>query len=76
MKTSFRVEDRLEGATNFKAWKIKLLLILEENDLLDYINQDIPESVEDEEKVKHKKKTKRDDDPQSDYSGGSLQISL
>jgi hypothetical protein len=56
MKTSFRVEDRLEGATNFRAWKIKLLLILEENDLLDYINQDIPEPVEDEEKVKHKKK--------------------
>jgi hypothetical protein len=66
----------LEGATNFRAWKIKLLLILEENDLLDYINQDIPEPVEDEEKVKHKKKTKCDDDPQSDYSGGSLQISL
>jgi len=56
MKTSFRVEDRLEGATNFRAWKIKLLIILEENDLLDYINQDIPELVEDKEKVKHKKK--------------------
>jgi intergrase/recombinase len=56
MKTSFRVEDRLEGATNFKAWKVKLLLILEENYLLDYINQDIPEPEEDEEKVKHKKK--------------------
>jgi hypothetical protein len=75
MKTSFRVEDRLEGATNFKAWKIKLLLILEENDLLDYINQDISEPIEDEEKVKHKK-TKHDDDPQKDHSGGSLQISL
>jgi hypothetical protein len=56
MKTSFRVEDRLETATNLRASKIKLLLILEENDLLDYINQDIHEQVEDEEKVKHKKK--------------------
>jgi hypothetical protein len=76
MKTSFIVEDRLKGATNLRAWQIKLLLILEENDLLDYINQGIPESVEDEEKVKHKKKTKCDDDPQSDYSRGYLQISL
>jgi hypothetical protein len=56
MKTRFKVEDRLEGSTNFRAWNIKLLLILEENDVLDYINLDIPESVEDEEKVKHKKK--------------------
>jgi hypothetical protein len=56
MKTSFRVEDRLEDATNFKAWNIKLILILEENDLQDYINQAILKPVEDEEKVKHKKK--------------------
>ena len=56
MKTVFRVEDRLEGATNFRAWNIKLLLILEENDLQDYINQAIPETIEDEEKVEHKKK--------------------
>jgi hypothetical protein len=56
MKTSFRVEDRLEGATKFKSWKTNILLILEENDLLDYINQDIPDPEEDEEKVKHMKK--------------------
>ena len=34
----------------------KILLILEENDLMDHINQDIPELEEDEEKVKHRKK--------------------
>jgi hypothetical protein len=56
MKTIFRVEDRLESATNFRAWNIKLLLFLEENDLLEYINQVIPEPVEDEDKVKKKKK--------------------
>jgi hypothetical protein len=56
MKTSFRVGDILEGATNFRAWKTKVLLILEENDLLDYINRDIHEPEEDEEKVKHREK--------------------
>jgi hypothetical protein len=38
MKTSFRVEERMEGATNFIEWKTNILLILEENDLLEYIN--------------------------------------
>jgi hypothetical protein len=56
MKRSFRVEDRLEGATNFRAWNTNILLILEENDILYYISEEIPELKEDEEKFKHRKK--------------------
>jgi hypothetical protein len=39
MITSMRVEDRLDGADNFRSWKHKILLILEENELLDHVNQ-------------------------------------
>jgi hypothetical protein len=39
MSTSMRVEDRLDGADNFRSWKKKVLLILEENDLSDYVKK-------------------------------------
>jgi len=56
MKTNFIVEDRLEGDTKFKSWKTNILLILEENDILYYINEEIPELEEDEDNFKHRKK--------------------
>jgi hypothetical protein len=34
---TIRVEDRLEGASIFRAWKAMILLLLEENDLKDYV---------------------------------------
>jgi hypothetical protein len=37
MVSTLRVEDRLDGATNFRAWKARLLFLLEENDLKDYV---------------------------------------
>ena len=37
MMSTFRVEDKFDGATNFQAWKARLLFILEENDLKDYV---------------------------------------
>jgi len=43
MVSTLRVEDRLEGATNFRAWKARILLLLEENDLKDYIEMVIPD---------------------------------
>ena len=39
MTTNLRVEDRLVGADNFRSWKHRILLILEENDLLDYVKE-------------------------------------
>jgi hypothetical protein len=33
MVGTLKVEDRLDGATNFRAWKVRILLLLEECDL-------------------------------------------
>jgi hypothetical protein len=43
MVSTLRMEDRLEGATNFWAWKVRILLLLEENDLKDYVEMVIPD---------------------------------
>jgi hypothetical protein len=39
MVGTVRVEDRLEGATNFQAWKARILLLLEEYDIKEYIEK-------------------------------------
>ena len=38
-----KVEDRLDGATNFISWKPRALLILEENDLFKFFNEKVTE---------------------------------
>ena len=43
-----KVEDHLDGATNF-SWKSRVL-ILEENDLLKIVNQKVPEPKAEEDK--------------------------
>jgi hypothetical protein len=35
--TSLIFEDRLDGAKNFLSWKVRVTLLLEENDLWDII---------------------------------------
>ena len=35
--TSLRFEDRLDGASNLLSWKVRLTLLLEENDLWDIV---------------------------------------
>ena len=44
-----KVEDRLEGASNFIPWNSRVLLLLEENDLLQCVNEKVlePEAKED-----------------------------
>ena len=54
MTTNLRVEDRLDGVDNFISWKHRILLILEENDLLHYVKEDTLEPKE-EAKAKYKK---------------------
>jgi hypothetical protein len=34
---TLKFEDRLEGTNNFCAWKARALLLLEENDLKEYV---------------------------------------
>ena len=45
-----KVEDRLDGTSNFKSWKSRVI-ILEENDLLKFVNENVPKPVEDVEKA-------------------------
>ena len=37
MATGLRVEDRLDGATNFGAWKERMIFLLQENELWDIV---------------------------------------
>ena len=50
-----QLEDKLGGGDNFRAWKCRISLILEENDLDQYINREVPEPGGDEAKATHKK---------------------
>jgi hypothetical protein len=56
MVGTLRVEDKLEGATNFQTWKARILLLLEENDLKDYIEMVILDPNDAQELAAHKKK--------------------
>ena len=49
-----QLEDKLRGADNFRAWKYRISLILEENDLDQYINEEFPDPEGDEAKDNHK----------------------
>ena len=57
LKTSHRtkLEDKLEGADNFQAWKYRISLVLEENELDTYINEEVPVPEGDDAKALHKK---------------------
>jgi hypothetical protein len=55
MATAMRVEDRMEGSGNFRSWKHRLQMILDENDLLEHVTMGVPEPEEEEKKMKHKK---------------------
>jgi len=43
MVVGLRVEDRLEGVSNFRSWKSRMHMLLNEHDLKDHILRDIPE---------------------------------
>jgi len=55
MVVGLKVEDRLEGISNFRSWKSKMLMLLNEQDLKDHVLKDIPEPEAAREKTKHKK---------------------
>jgi hypothetical protein len=56
MVSTLRVEDRLERATNFRVWKARILLLLEENDLQYYVEIVVPNPNDARELATHKKK--------------------
>ena len=58
MAPSTKLEDKLEGIENFRAWKYRIgFIILRENDLDKYIKNEVPEPEEDEAKEKHTRRT-------------------
>ena len=55
MTNSTKLDEKLQGAENFRAWKYRVMLILEEHDLEGYIKEEFQEPKGDEEKLKNKK---------------------
>jgi len=55
MTTSTKLDEKLEGVDDFRAWKYRVMLILEENDLVSFVEQDIEELEGYEAKAKYKK---------------------
>ena len=49
-----KLDEKLQGAENFRAWKYKIMLILEEHDLEGYIKDEVKEPEGEKEKAKHK----------------------
>ena len=43
MAPSTKLEDKLEGIKKFRAWKYRIGLILRENDLEEYIKDEVVE---------------------------------
>ena len=50
------IDEKLEGANKFRAWKYRISLFLEENELDSYIHEEVPVPEGDEAKALHKKK--------------------
>ena len=50
------LDENIEGANNFRAWKYRISLVLEENELDSYISEEVPVPEGDEAKALHKKK--------------------
>ena len=48
------LNEELKGNDNFWAWKYRISLVLEENELDSYINEEVPVPEGDEAKALHK----------------------
>ena len=55
MTTITKLDEKLEGAKNFRAWKYRIMLILQESDLDKLVKEEVVEPKEDEAKSKNKK---------------------
>ncbi|XP_057837498.2 uncharacterized protein LOC131047712 [Cryptomeria japonica] len=55
MVNGLKVEDKLDGAANYTSWKFRLPIVLEENDLLNYVKSVVDEPSDDSEKAQWRK---------------------
>ena len=51
-----KLDENIEGDDNFRAWKYRISLVLEENELDSYITEEVPVPEGDEAKALHKNK--------------------
>ena len=51
-----KLDEKFKGADKFQAWKYRISLVLEENELDSYIHEEVPVPEVDEEKALHKNK--------------------
>ena len=51
-----KLDEKLKGANNFQAWNYRISMVLEENELDSYINEEVLVPEGDEAKALHKKK--------------------
>jgi hypothetical protein len=55
MTTKTKIDEKLDGADNFGAWKYIVTLLLEEHELDKFIIEEVQEPQGDEAKAKYKK---------------------
>jgi len=46
MTKNTKLDEKLEGAENFRAWKYIIMLILQENDLDQFVKEEVKEPEE------------------------------
>ena len=59
MSASTKIVDKLEGVEKFRAWKYRIGIILEENDLEIFVKEEVSEPTDAAKKEKHQKDTIR-----------------
>ena len=57
MSARTNLVDKIEGMEKFHAWKYRIGLILEENELARFIKEDVLEPADAADKAKHQKDT-------------------
>ena len=50
------MEDRLDGASNYNSWKPRVLMALEEHDILNFVEEDVPKPEDNSQTFEWKKK--------------------
>ena len=55
MKKNTNIDENIVEVENFRAWKYRIMLILQENDLDNFVKEEVKEPKKAEAKTKHKK---------------------
>ena len=55
MTSSTKLDEKLEGAENFRAWRFRVMLVMREQGLVKHVTEDVPEPEDEEAKAKYMK---------------------